>query len=360
MAILLQRLCWNSREWREPTGHGYGAEHSYVGKNGFGHEEWNLKTTDLINGKVYGYTYYSPPTGGATPLGPHDIYFFAISPHPQRQRLLVGAYHNAHFLSEDERRHLKESLEGSDYLDRRAEELLALGLPNLRSEPDALELLKEFPLNVCVAPAQIETYLPPQELEPSDIGGRDPRTINRYTRPVFLDRSPRRAANVVTDASGSPPSPALADDLLVDSYVRFTPAQRRVIARRHNILSNQFKGWLTRAGAVEIYIEADSVDVSCVYLGKSCLFELKTCYNQSTRHALREALGQLMEYAFYPGRGRPDALAVVLDTTPSKLDLEWFRSLTKANIAVELFWLVGEEVYSAKLTKHPLGPKGIG
>jgi hypothetical protein len=92
----------------------------------------------------------------------------------------------------------------------------------------------------------------------------------------------------------------------------------------------------------------------------SCLFELKTCYNQSTRHALREALGQLIEYAFYPGRGRPDNLAVVLDTTPSPWDMEWFRRLSKANIAVELFWLVGEEVYSAKVTKHPFVPKAIG
>jgi hypothetical protein len=239
MAILLQRLCWNSREWREPTGHGYGVEDSYVGKNGFGHEEWNLKTTDLINGKVYGYTYYSPSTGGTTPLGPHDVFFFAISPPPRRVRLLVGACHNARFLSEDERRRLKESLKGSDYLDRRAEELLALGLPNLRSKPDALQLLTEFELNVCVEPAHIETYLPPQKLEPSDIGGRDPTTINRYTRPVFLDRSPRRAAtSKVPDAWVSSPFPAVSDDLLVDAYVRFTPAQRRVIARRHNLLSN--------------------------------------------------------------------------------------------------------------------------
>ena len=87
---LLQRLCWNSNGWRGPTGQQYGKEHSYVGENGFGHEEWNLNTSDLIEGKVYGYTYYTPPQDAIGPPSSYDVYFFTIA--EDKKRLLVGAY----------------------------------------------------------------------------------------------------------------------------------------------------------------------------------------------------------------------------------------------------------------------------
>ncbi len=345
MTLLLQRICWNSNDWRGPTGEEFGKEQSYVGENGFGHEDWNLNTADLIDGKIHGYTYYNPPSSGS--LGPHDIYFFAIT--PKKERVLVGAYLNARFLDLAERQQLKDRLRGSEYLKRRADELLALNLPNLQSEDAAIDkLLQDFAINVEVDPANVVILLPHRSLDPSLIGGRDPSRLNRYTMPTFLDGSP-------IEKSIRPPPPAPAKGPLIeDAYVRFTPAQQRVIRRRHNELSNRFQAYLSKLKASEIKAEKDSVDVSCVFDNRSCLFELKTCYPLLSRLALREALGQVLEYAFYPGRPEPDCVGIVLDAVPSDTDLGWFQRLVKGGIAIELFWLVGEELRSAKLTDHPL------
>jgi hypothetical protein len=345
MQLLLQRLCWNSRGWREPTGDVYGKEKSYPGKNGFGHEEWNLNTADLIDGNVYGYTYYNPPAKRKNLPAAYGIYFFAVS--PTKDRLLVGAYRRASFLDEAERRELRNRLDGSDYLDRRAKELAALNLPNLKSEQDALQLLlKDFALNVRINPEDVVSFCPPRPLVASDIGGRDPDKINRYRTPVFLEAVP----------GGAAPAPVVdaPKNLLENDYLRFTPAQHHVIERRHNLLSNRFRAWLSKVGATGITAESDCVDVWCTYSGCSCLFELKTCYGMSTIHAVREAIGQVLEYAFYPGRTEPEHLAIVLDARPADTDIEWLRRLHGAGLKIEIFWLIGEHVYSAGLGVHPL------
>jgi hypothetical protein len=289
-------------------------------------------------------------------LGPHDIYFFTIA--PDKNRLLVGAYRKASFLDSGERGKLKARLEGSDYLQRRAEELVALGLPHLQSERAALRLLSnDFALNVWTEPEQVVAFSPPRALRSSDIGGRNPRDLKRYTTPLFINHEP--LGGTTQPPTPAPQQPKPDRELFEDAYVRFTPAQQRVITRRHNVLSNRFRGWLGAVGATAIKVESESVDVSCEYSEQSYLFELKTCYNLATRHALREALGQVLEYGFYPGRSNRDRFAVVLDAAPSPADIEWFRCLGKIGIAVELFWLLGESVYTAKATDALLGSKAL-
>jgi hypothetical protein len=174
---------------------------------------------------------------------------------------------------------------------------------------------------------------------------------------IELTELPAILARYSAGAGPTSPTPAAPQDLLADAYVRFTPAKRRVIKRLHNRLSNRFKAWLISTGASDITVESDGVDIACRWRRQSCLFELKTRYNQSTHHALREALGQILEYAFYPGRATQQYLAVVLDAAPTAADTAWFRSLAKAGLAIELFWLVRDRVSSARLTDHPLAIK---
>jgi hypothetical protein len=80
MALLIQRIGWNSLGWREPTGEQFRKEQSYVGKNGFGHEDWNFAAADIIGGKFYGYSYYQPGERSPFQTGKHDVYFYGINP----------------------------------------------------------------------------------------------------------------------------------------------------------------------------------------------------------------------------------------------------------------------------------------
>jgi hypothetical protein len=143
-------------------------------------------------------------------------------------------------------------------------------------------------------------------------------------------------------------------DQLEDAYPRRTREQQQEIIPHHNRLSNRFRKWLATAGAVQILAESNSVDVSCEHRNQSCLFELKTCHKQSARLALREALGQILEYAFYPGRRGHKCLAIVLDAQPTEAEIEWLRRLPSIGLTVELFWSKGEEFYSPRLSDQSL------
>ncbi|MFQ5729203.1 MAG: hypothetical protein ACE5GN_02440, partial [Waddliaceae bacterium] len=343
MTVLLQRLCWNSNSWRGPTGERYGKEASYVGKNGWGLEEWNFNTSDLIDNRIYGYIYYSPPSGSNLWNKPLDIYFYSLS--IEKKRYLVGYYKNATFLSETEKANLAARFSKSNLLDKRIEELLALRLPSIKSPAKARSLLlSEFSINVSVKPEDIYIIQPPQILTKSDIEGRNPKRLTRYTTPVFLAAPPGRQAQkrVVTRRK----SLGTEDELIENAYVRYTKPQRRVIRRTHNQLSNRFRRWLRNAGSKNVRAESKYVDVMCTHNKKSYLFELKSCYDQSVHHAIREALGQLLEYAYYPGRQTSDCLGIVVDAEPDPSDIAWFRTLERKAVPIELYWLKGTSVFS--------------
>lgn len=347
MATLLQRLCWNSNNWNGPTGELYKKEDSFVGESGFGFEDWNFNTGDLLDGHVFGYTYYNPHTSSPLCGQEHDIYFF--SKDLQRNSKLVGVYKQARFLSKQERTDLKHTFEESDIIDKRIEELLSLNLPEIRTIVHAKEKLLQggFPNNIYVRPENVFSFQDLPELTTSMTGGKDPKNLNRYTRPTFLKEAP-----IVTSTNLRGNTQGSNLQLIEDSYLRFTGQQQKVIARLHNRLSNRFRVWLEKTGATNILAEVDRVDVQCMFRNDTYLFELKTCFQQSTKHAMREAIGQILEYSHFPGRKKPKFAAVVLDVEPSPDEIAWCKALNVAGLPFDLYWLKGEIIYSAKISAN--------
>lgn len=355
MTTLLLRLGWNSSGWRHPTGELLKKEASYVGTHGFGHEDWNFATTDLMNDRVLGYVRYHPSNSRDDLADPVELLFF--SKKPGGPRFLVGRYRNARFLDAESREIARSTFAKSKILDKRIEELLALNLPNIETEEQARKnLLTDFSSNISVKPEDIEIFDPPLELTADLVDGRDPRWINRYGAPITLNSSPDVRAKIRQRGKGSNNAAGLSgpQDLDEEAYCRFTVAQMKVIRRMHNLLSNRFRTWLKKIGATEVTAELNSVDVECNIKAETYLFELKTMASQTPRLALRDAIGQILEYSFYPGRTRKNYLAIVLDAEPSQTEIEWISTLNQFAPPIELLWLVGRSLRSASLTKSPL------
>lgn len=352
MTVLLLRIGWNSSGWRTPTGELLNREDSYVGRNGFGHEDWNFATTDLVGGRILGYVKFQPSEKRVDLRVPLDIWFYSRP--PGGHRFLVGRYKNARFLSSSEREAAAAEFAASGVLDKRVDELVALDLPSVKSPQDARQhLFGGFSSNLSVLPEDIQVVQPPVELTRSLIGGREPRWLNRYSAPIVLSSAPAIPSRT-THPSRTTSKEKDPSQLSEEAYLRFTVAQMRLIKRMHNLLSIRFGEWLRTAGAADVCAEADRVDLRCNWRGAPCLFELKTTAAQSVRLALREAVGQLLEYAYYPGRRRPKHIAIVLDAEPSVEEIEWMRTLNSLMPPIEVFWLVGKGVRTAKLTNNPV------
>jgi hypothetical protein len=124
-----------------------------------------------------------------------------------------------------------------------------------------------------------------------------------------------------------------------DAYTRSSPAMRKVIVPRHKALANCLVRWLRESHSIKARWEKDRIDVRFVHNGMSVLVELKIAYGGGTRHAIREALGQIIEYNHYGQREPFAQWLLVLDQQPDRKDLEYIEVLrTVREFPIFLGW----------------------
>jgi hypothetical protein len=143
-----------------------------------------------------------------------------------------------------------------------------------------------------------------------------------------------------------PPEPPKSTAPLPEyGYLRASRSQQKVIVRRHNRLSNAFVKWLQKRRYKDICQEQGRVDVDFFDGITSCRAELKVCYGVKTREAIREALGQLLEYNYYPETNRQPAEKwfLVLDERPTGKDIAFLRRLrTTMRFPLSVCWRSGD------------------
>ena len=113
------------------------------------------------------------------------------------------------------------------------------------------------------------------------------------------------------------------------NYSRYTPAASRLIHRRHVVLSNQFKLWLAQKHII-LTQERNQIDATFEVGKKRFLVEFKIAYQGDTKRAIREALGQILEYNHYPPRVSHDTWLIILDTAPNEEDTVFLKVLSES------------------------------
>jgi hypothetical protein len=148
-----------------------------------------------------------------------------------------------------------------------------------------------------------------------------------------------------------PDRPRHETSLAEDGYPRASGPQRKIILPRHNRLSNAFAKWLRRRGYADVHQEDGYVDVDFLDGTTACRAELKVCYGVKTRHAIREALGQLLEYNYYPHQYRKPAKKwfVVLDERPTDTDMQFLKRLCATmKFPLSICWRSGKTFQKKK------------
>jgi hypothetical protein len=126
------------------------------------------------------------------------------------------------------------------------------------------------------------------------------------------------------------------------SYFRYTAAETKEVCRQHVALSNRFKLWVWANYRVAVTQEQDQIDAVFKMTEARFLVEFKIAYNGEARYAIRQALGQLLEYNYYPLRSAHDRWLIVLDCPPAGEDLAFIRSLhRKLNLPLFIGWEEG-------------------
>lgn len=186
MQAMLNRMCWNSNGWLQPSG--TSRDNGYPDEMGFGHEEWNFNTHDAVDGFVYGYLYYQPSLRVLAKSGSDFwIGFWSINSET-REHILVGVFPNATLPTEEDYTRVDEVFTTKGIYERRASELRAV-VPTLSASRALREMqnaVRQHWLSF-KCPARdvvlLSEYVPIQEVIRN-------RTIGAYfTHPTFISSS---------------------------------------------------------------------------------------------------------------------------------------------------------------------------
>jgi hypothetical protein len=96
---------------------------------------------------------------------------------------------------------------------------------------------------------------------------------------------------------------------------------------------------LKDAHGIQVTQEKKQIDATFVVKKVTFLVEFKIAYQGNTKRAIREALGQILEYNYYPPRASHDRWLLILNSSPNDDDRAFLRLLVKAfRIPISIGW----------------------
>lgn len=274
------RLCWNTANWTRPTGDCVKAEHkTYVTENGYGHEEWLFNFQWILDGWKYGFLQpvnhsYEKMHGQAI-----DVRLYTLS--QRSEWFYVGRIPACEVITEEQAEAARSAFRRNGWLKDMEAQAKAIGgdVKGLRyKEPQVI-------FNLRFRPNNYELYDP---MVP--VGVHDGiRKLRRYLL-VELDDSHRTIDTEWQSRVGT--------NRLKSTGKQTRKASKPVVTDQvHNQLQNELFLLLRKQyGASAVVMEEDYADVKLRRNDMVDLFEIKS--DPRPTKAIREALGQLLEYGY--------------------------------------------------------------
>lgn len=307
----IARLCWNLNDWKRPSG-SEGKSKSvdtYEKQVGFGHEEWLLDDSKILpDGYHYGFLepmhVKSNKHAGMT----YDIHLFAISPH--KQKVYIGCLKNAVGVSSEESIKVYKIYKANGWINEMKQDIKYVG-------GTVKDLLPEIMFNVKFRFEDAEIYYSNQPIIKSGI---------RACRYNLMDK--------VDDFEFERDEEGNIDTLDTSLITRTTSAGEVIIDPLHKRIQNAIVELLKKQ-YVRLYVEQrtdgpikQKVDIKGLHKATNewHYFEVKT---YSAKRSIREALGQILEYAHYPSAKRAKKLFIVSPGKPDEKDKSYMEFLRK-------------------------------
>ena len=316
----IARICWNANGWTTPSGkEGKSkSENSYEKISGFGHEEWLLDMSKIYKGYHYGFLQPMNVKSGKHFGQTYDIHLFTIS--PQKQRIYVGCLYNAEGVGPDESKEVYGYYKKNGWIQQMEEEIRYV-------DGVVKDLDQEMMFNVKFKVKDAIIY----ESNP-------PILKSEYITNHYVLQNKDFSFEFEKDENGN--------DLVFNTkpIVHITKEGKTIIDPRHKKIQEAvcklIKGDYKDIKA-EINLSANfgqRVDISGVHkaTGELHFFEVKT---SSAKKNIREALGQILEYAHYPSEDRAKKMFIIGEKAPDRKDKKYLIHLRKLyNIPIWYRW----------------------
>lgn len=322
----ITRLSWNTNNWQYPSGWLGKSDdiNTHEGKYGFGYEEWLFDRSRLINGFHYGFI-----RGFQSKKEKHAKKAYNVHLYTQndlRQYFYIGCISNCEGITKAESTATFKFYKENGWINE-----MAITLE--RVEADVAEFNRSKPdlfFNVRFRLSDIIQDKEPEELAYDD----DNVTTDRFKLLGYR-------GEVV------PAMIPIEPDEEDEGKFKNTEKRKRTFNMDqeydpyHDRMQNAIVAHLRADEKYDykhVYIEKSRVDIKAVkHDGNWDYFEIKT---DSPKRSIRNAIGQVMEYAYYPGVERAQNIIVVGDREPdgdSIVYLDYLRNRFDIPITYRFF-----------------------
>lgn len=287
----ITRVCYNSSNWQRPTGDAVEAPNTYRAINGYGHEEWLFRFEWQIGGWQYGFL-QGVNKGWEARLDRGeriaDVVIFTID--EQRRRRYVARIRDLEFLDEAQGTAVLDHYKKVGWYDLMLKEIEAVQgrREGLVGNADWAPYI----LNVRFRPEEVEWY-------PVDTFAAEGDPVLSFNRYQLIDIGESVALPDPVFNNGLRRRKGLDTPPVQTPYVRKGIASRECSPEHAMIQRALHEELKTEYPGGRISFEENFVDVTVLTKQEKLLFEIKSDY--STRKVLRQAIGQLLEYAYYSG-----------------------------------------------------------
>lgn len=298
----IARICWNSNNWQSPSGKkGKVASRSsgaYEKENGYGHEEWLFDMTKLVDGFHYAFIQAIGQHRAKYEGQKFNISFYTINS-AKKERWWLGEIHDIQVISETESKLVYSAYKKNGWLKEMYAQLLAVGA-NLeefkRTDPANFACVKFRPRD-CSLLEEPRCFLSTDPAVKSDYYNLK----NKVGNPQGIESGKFQFTPGSTIKKGATTASYSSREKDVDLVHNQIQASMIVQLRKEygkdNVSGELGTGYGTK---VDVAVRSGEVLI---------FFELKTA--NTSKQCIREALSQLLEYAYFPCEARASKLVIV-------------------------------------------------
>lgn len=303
----MARMCWNDNGWQRPSGMSgkSTSDRSHERRNGYGHEEWLFDLDKLIDGYHYGFLQPLQRESKSTDATHYNITLYTYNS-DVRQWYWIGRINHLESIDVDQASQVAEIYASNGWLDQMYQDIRNVegnsqefeanpaAIANCRFRPEQAELYEGFPVPFVEGDERPGDYYQFYRLPENFVAPQPQQVVFAPNRPVEIEGA----------------------DGAIRTTSRTFESQIKEYEDYHSAIQNAFHAYLndkypnrtqreapTGVGSSRIDLKFQDTDGRFIY------YEVKS-YN-SLMQSIRAALGQLMEYAYYPDKTEAKELVIV-------------------------------------------------
>lgn len=304
----ITRICWNDRDWKGPSGKNGKNKSSdtFEGKYGFGFEEWLNEQSRIIEGYHYSFI---QSLGSSKHFG--KIYNIAlVKSDIHGNRFLAGKIKNGICISHQESADIFAIYQSKNWLKEMYKEIESVGGKSIyfrTQQPGFMFNIKYKPNNIMIydeSPILPDDYLPTYRYKLLDVNEDNLTSI--MNEEIDLDEGNFKSTSTIKKGTSKGSSYDPTHNNMQNSLTRLLRSRTDI----YNL----------------VQIEKNRIDIKARTLNDEWHFyEIKTC--GTAKKAIRMAIGQIMEYAYWPDIRKANKLIIVSEIEPGPSTKKYMKYL---------------------------------